>query len=154
MRWAGKRENAETCGPCAAAMIHNAKIDRPLPESHVRATARSVEKYRARWAARGWHKPAWIAKQVALGRVGGVMSGEAKRERGVNGPKRRSATAGSNEALKPWAAEGMSRRWWYELRRRDRALKATSVKGLSSSPSPAQGPGVALASPESRSLAS
>ena len=136
MRWAGRRENAETA-VLVAAMIHNAKIDRPLPESHVRATARSVERYRARWAARGWHKPAWIAKQVALGRVGGVKSGEAKRERGVNGPKRRSATAGSNEALKPWAAEGMSRRWWYELRRRDRALIATSVMGLSSSPAPA-----------------
>ena len=52
-----------------------------LPISEVRATAKSVERYRSQWEARGWHRPRWIARQAAWGRLGGVMSGEARSER-------------------------------------------------------------------------
>ena len=56
MRWAGRRANA--CLPVLPA-LHTVNQDfaHPLPLSEVQATARSIEKYRKRWASRGWHSP-------------------------------------------------------------------------------------------------
>ena len=70
VRWAGKRANAHL-PVLPALMIVNQDFAHPLPLSEVRATARSIEKYRARWAALGWHCPRWIARQAARGRKGG-----------------------------------------------------------------------------------
>ena len=102
MRWAGRRENAHL--PVLTALIvANQKLDPyPLPDSEIAATARKIEAYRKRWSARGWHCPTWIARQSARG----VKSGKVRR-------------AGSNEALKPWEAEGIGRTMWYRRRARD-----------------------------------
>ena len=104
MRWAGRRANADL--PVLAALLTaNQEFDYPLPLSEVQATARSIEKYRKRWAARGWHCPRWIARQAACGRKGGrPRLYELGRE--------------------PWTLEGVSRATWY--RRRGRETKANT----------------------------
>ena len=101
MRWAGRRANADL-PVLAALMVVNQEFDHPLPLSEVQATAHSIEKYRKRWAARGWHCPRWIARQAARGRKGGrPRLYEPGRE--------------------PWTLAGVSRRTWY--RRRKAALE-------------------------------
>ena len=116
MRWAGRQANASL--PVLPALhVANQDFAHPLPRSEVQATARSIEKYRKRWAARGWHTPAWMTLQKDRGRVGGLKSGQSKRERGVHGPKRKSAAEASNEVTRPWEAEGISRRTWYRRAR-------------------------------------
>ena len=108
MRWAGKRTNMEL-EVLPALMVANQQFTHPLPLSEVQATARSIEKYRARWAARGGHSRRWKEKQSARGR----RSGEVRR-------------VGSAEATRPWEAEGISRRTWY---RRRAAERAASTEG-------------------------
>ena len=101
-RWAGRKANANLA-PLAALLVVNQDFAHPLPLSEVRATARSIEKYRSRWAARGWHTPRWIARQAARGRA----SGEARRK-------------DCFEATRPWEAAGVSRRTWYRRRKAER----------------------------------
>ena len=98
LRWAARREN-EAVSVLSAAMIINQQFTVALPQSEVSATARSVEKYRKQWAARGWHSPRWLAKQSSRGKA----SGKARRQ-------------GSVEETKPWELEGISRAWWYRKR--------------------------------------
>ena len=98
MEWAGKSANA-ALPLFSALVVANQEFSHQLPPSEVRATARSIEKYRKRWAARGCHCPRWLAKQAARGRA----SGRARFE-------------GSNEQRKPWEAEDVSRRTWYRRR--------------------------------------
>lgn len=101
MAWAGRRENADI-PVLSAALVRNQHFNHPLPESEVAATARSVERYCARWAARGWHCPQWIARQAARGRKGGrPRLYEPERE--------------------PWTLEGISRATWYRRRRETKA---------------------------------
>ena len=90
--------------------------DKPLlPLAEVRAIAKSVERYREQWQRDG-HKPAWIERQRRRGHKG---KGIAKR-----GPINRSLfETVTNEQARPWEAEGISRRWWYELRRRKRSAQ-------------------------------
>ena len=110
LKWAGQDRNS-AFDVLPAVMILNAELADPLPLSEVRAIARSVERYRARWAANGWDKPGWLRKQAWRGRRGGLKPS--------NGPIRQSAQQDrTNEAVKPWADDGISRRWWYEKRRR------------------------------------
>ena len=114
LRWAGQDRNS-SYDVLPAVMILNAELAEPLPLSEIRAIARSVEKYRARWAANAWHKPAWLRKQAWRGRRGGLKGGLKP----SNGPVRQSAQQDvTNEAAKPWDDDGISRRWWYEKRRR------------------------------------
>ena len=75
MLWAGYKANAETPVLREARRLNT--FDHPLPYSEIRATARSVEKYRERWKAHGWHCPAWIERQRLRGRA----SGKARRKR-------------------------------------------------------------------------
>ena len=112
MAWAGRPENATTA-VLTAATIRNQKFDTPLSAAEVSATAKSVERYRAGWSAHGWHTPKWIARQARRGRLGGLKSaGKPKR-----GSKNASASPDvTNEATKPWEAEGISRRTWYSRR--------------------------------------
>ena len=51
----------------------NQEYSSPLPYAEVRATWRSVCRYRARWRVRG-HQQAWLWKQASLGRKGGLAS--------------------------------------------------------------------------------
>ena len=105
MRWAGKRANADL--PVLPALLTvNQEFEHPLPMSEVQATARSVEKYRARWKARGWHCPRWLARQAARS---AKQTGKAR--------KASASHEGSNEALRPWEADRVSRRTWYRRRR-------------------------------------
>ena len=98
MQWAGREANA-ALPVLPALMLLNQNFTPPLPPSEVEAAAKSIEKYRKRWAAHGWHCPRWLAKQAARGRA----SGRARFE-------------GSNEQRKPWESEGVSRRTWYRRR--------------------------------------
>ena len=114
LRWAGKRANA-TLPVLAALHAINAEVAAmhgkpPLPDAEVGDIARSIERYRERWARDGWHCPRWIARQAARGKA----SGRARRE-------------GSNEALRPWEAEGVSRRTWYRQRAQERGTGTNTV---------------------------
>ena len=105
MRWAGRQTNQ---GLPVLPALHTVNQDfaHPLPLSEVQATARSIERYRKRWAARGWHCPRWIARQAARS---AKQTGRAR--------KRSASPNGSNEALRPWGAEGVSRATWYRRRK-------------------------------------
>ena len=105
IRWAGRRANVDL-PLLPALMIVNQDFAHALPMSEVHATARSIEKYRRRWAARGWHCPHWIARQAARS---AKQTGRAR--------KRSASPDGSNESLKPWEAKGVSRRTWYRRRK-------------------------------------
>lgn len=110
MRWAGRRANAGL-PVLPALMVVNQEFAHPLPLHEVQATATQIEKYRRRWAARGWHCPRWIARQAARGRKGGrPRLYEPGRE--------------------PWTQAGVSRATWY--RRRKRETKANTGKRVAS----------------------
>ena len=127
LKWAGRQANADTAA-FTALHIANQGLDPRLDDPEIVAMARSIERYRARWAAHGWHSPRWIAKQAARGKAGGIKSGASKRAQGVQGPLRQSSEPGSNEELKPWEAEGISRRTWYRRRAKCVALIANTDK--------------------------
>ena len=78
MKWAGRSANRNLPVLDAAVEV-NGEFHTPLPWPEVRDTARSVERYRARWAAHGWHRPDWLARQTQRGRRGGVASGRTRR---------------------------------------------------------------------------
>ena len=99
MAWAGRKANARL-DVLAALLIVNQRFAHSLPLSEVRTTARSIEKYRERWTARGWHAPHWLAKLASERVRGGIQSGIVRR-------------AGSIEERQPWEAEDISRRTWF-----------------------------------------
>ena len=104
MRWAGRRVNADL-PVLPVLMVVNQDFSHPLPSSEVHATAKQIEKYRRRWAAHGWHRPRWLSRQAARGRMGGrPRLYEPGRE--------------------PWTLAGVSRATWY--RRRERETKANT----------------------------
>ena len=105
MRWAGRQANA-SLPVLPALLVANQDFAHPLPPCEVQAAARSIEKYRKRWASRGWHCPRWLSRQAARS---AKQKGKARRAS--------ASREGSNEALKPWLAGGMSRRTWYRRRR-------------------------------------
>lgn len=76
-------------------------FETPLPESEVRATAKSV----ARYTHRHFSAASFSAWQAAQGRKGGVRSGEVRR-------------AGSEAEKQPWAALGISRATYYRRKQR------------------------------------
>ena len=98
MVWAGQKRNASV-GVLSAAHVRNLAFAHPLSDAEVAGIARSVERYRARWAARGWHSRLFLARQAARGR---------KSKRGMLSQER------------PWEAEGVSRATWYRRRKRVR----------------------------------
>ena len=117
MVWAGREANARL-DVLPALLIVNQRFAHPLPLSEVRATARSIEKYRDQWTARGWHAPRWLARQAARGHRGGIQSGAARR---VGSPLEHDP--------KPWETEGISRRtWFYRQAQARMALKANTEK--------------------------
>ena len=102
MAWAGQKVNADLPA-LAAAHVRNGEFEHPLSAAEVAATARSVERYRARWAVRGWHSRRFIARQTKRG---------AKSKRGPDPNSARSQ--------KPWEAAGVSRATWYRRRKAER----------------------------------
>ena len=76
MTWAGRPANRFESILVQAHGV-NAEFATPLPCHEVKATVKSVSKYRRRWEANGWHSPRWIQKQAARGRA----SGKARRDR-------------------------------------------------------------------------
>ncbi|MYD93092.1 MAG: hypothetical protein F4Y02_05240 [Chloroflexi bacterium] len=52
----------------------NAIFTCPLPAQEVRHVVASVLRYRARWAASGWHQASFLAKQARRGAAGGRVS--------------------------------------------------------------------------------
>ena len=131
LRWAGREANA---GLAVLPALHavNAEVAAlhgkpPLPDAEVAGIARSIERYRERWARQG-HKPSWLARQAARGRKGGrPRLYEPGRE--------------------PWVLEGISRASWYRRRRETKANTDIPPLGGPCSPPPSS-------LPEPRSLAS
>ena len=116
LKWAGEDRN-RAYDVLACVMALNAKLEVPLSLSEVRGIAKPVEKYRARWAANGWHKPAWLRKQAWRGQRGGLKGGRSGGLKPSNGPIRQSVQPDvTNEQAEPWADEGISRRTWYRKR--------------------------------------
>lgn len=76
MQWAGREANRFE-SILAEAQAINGEFEHPLPMQEVKATAKSVAKYRKKWERRGWHSPRWIRKQSAMGK----RSGKARRKR-------------------------------------------------------------------------
>ena len=113
MAWAGREANARL-DVFAALLIVNQRFAHPLPLSEVRTTARSIDKYRERWTARGWHAPRWLARQAGRGQ----RSGAVRR-------------VGSLAERQPWEAEGISRAWWYRKRQRSALEVHTDKRGES-----------------------
>lgn len=72
------------------------EFESPLPDSEVRATAKSVAKY----TSQNFSEAGFSAWQSAQGRKGGVKSGEVRRK-------------GSEAEQEPWVALGISRRTYY-----------------------------------------
>ena len=81
----------------------NREFSVPLADAEVRGVWRSVCRYRARWRVQG-HQQAWLFRQAARGRKGGLIGGVR------SGVVRR---AGSLTERQPWADLGVSRRTWY-----------------------------------------
>ena len=79
MRWAGCEVNADRPVLGEAVAINATFEPDLLPYSEIRATAKSVERYRAAWAANGWHSPSWLALQSLRGHRGGIRSGKVRR---------------------------------------------------------------------------
>ena len=94
------------------ALERNRGMRCPLDKGEVLGIVESVCRYRARWRAQG-HTDAWLAKQATVGRRGGLAGKGRARAASLFDDM-------SNEALKPWAAAGCSRAWWYRKRQRAR----------------------------------
>ena len=58
----------------------NSEFDPHLPDGEVRGVWRSVCRYRARWRGQG-HQQAWLWRQAARGKRGGVASGVARKSK-------------------------------------------------------------------------
>ena len=107
----------------------------PLPDSEVAGIARSVERYRRKWEQQG-HRSAWLARQAARS---AKQTGKAR--------KRSVSPEGSNEVLRPWAAEGVSRATWYRRRKVGRETVPNTDNG-------GQGPTLDLGTDDDRKHAS
>ena len=89
MKWAGREENSEL--PVLPALHSiNAPIGAeigtgPLPDWELAAIAKSIERYRARWARDGWHKPGYIESKRGRWQAGrrGQRQGAASGGRGT-----------------------------------------------------------------------
>ena len=112
LKWAGSPSNLGLPVLPAALSIYRDIVD-AFPGSgtaftgaEVAGIARSVERYRAMWKARGQFGAAGEVERSAWGRRWGIQSGAA----------RRKGTPLEHDR-EPWKAAGMSRRTWYRERR-------------------------------------
>ena len=100
MKWAGSPANIGR-EVVAVARATNDGLDVPLGDSEVAGLAKSVERYRRSWIAKGRFYTE--AEREAWGCALGLRSGLARRK-------------GSNEELRLWEAEGIHRAMWYRRR--------------------------------------
>ena len=110
MKWAGSPANLGV-PVLTALMAINAEVagkhgKPPLDAGEVSGIARSVERYRSGWIARGQFSKVGDLERAAWGRERGVRSGESRRK-----------DTPLEHDREPWKAEGMSRTVWYEKRR-------------------------------------
>ena len=71
----------------AAAAAEIAWADRRhdrLTDNEIRGVVRSVNRYRARWRARGWHDPRWLARQGSLALRGNAASLTVRRGKALD----------------------------------------------------------------------
>jgi len=73
--------------------------------AELRGVVRSVLRYRAGWAARGWHRPDFRERQARRGKASGLA---------------RFWAPACVERERPWEAEGVHRATWYRRRARAR----------------------------------
>lgn len=105
--WAGRRSNAELPVVDELLAWNAAHNSPPLGRSEVEATARSIERYRARWRAAGWITEKFAGRQAARGRA----SGRARRDRNVGRDDQVLAAAAAGESITVIAdRHGLSRR--------------------------------------------
>lgn len=105
MRETGKKRNwGKPVLPLAIAMADGIRRtldgDHPFTDREVRDTAASVERYQSRNLETGKTQAGYKAILSALGRRGGLKSGQVRRR-------------GSVTESQPWQAEGVSRATWY-----------------------------------------
>ena len=101
MRWAGQPVN-EGFEVLPAALAVNAGLSDPLPEREVVGIARSVERYRAMWRARGQFDTRGDRQRSLWGRKRGIASGAARR-----------AGTPLEDDRQPWERYGVSRATYY-----------------------------------------
>ena len=110
MKWAGSPDNLNF--PVLPALMSiNAEVarkhgKRPLDAGEVAGISRSVERYRAKWIARGQFLEVGDLERSAWGQVRGLKSGQA----------RRKGTPLEHDR-EPWKEAGLSRRSWYRKQR-------------------------------------
>ena len=105
--WAGRRSNVELPVVDELLAWNAAHNSPPLGRSEVEATARSVERYRARWRAAGWITPEFAGRQAARGRA----AGRARRDHNVGRDDQIMAAAAAGESTTVIAERhGLSRR--------------------------------------------
>ena len=105
--WAGRRSNAELPVLDELLAWNDAHNSPPLGRSEVEATARSVERYRAKWRAAGWITQEFAGRQAARGRA----AGRARRDRNVGRDDQIMAAAAAGESTTVIAERhGLSRR--------------------------------------------
>jgi hypothetical protein len=75
----------------------------PLPYSEIKATAKSIAKYC--WKRDGYHYHEFIHRQAIKGSKGGKVS-------------KRKPDPTSEQSLKPWEELGISRRTYYDDKKR------------------------------------
>ena len=80
LKWAGEMANAGLDVMPVLQSI-NSEYDNPLPQSELKTICKSVERYRARWQAQGWHSQTFLDKQRARGRASGKARRNARQER-------------------------------------------------------------------------
>ena len=103
----------------ALANAYNDAFTSPMDAGEVRGILRSVLRYRSRWREQG-HQQAWLWKQAARGRKGGLIGG---RKAGMaSGVVRRTGTPLEHDRA-PWESAGVSRATWYRARETERPIQ-------------------------------
>ena len=124
-----------------AAARMNARFPSPLSGREVAHVVAHVERYRAGWEARGWHRPSWLARQAARGRKG-ASKGASKAGK-ASGAARRARTAERDRAIAEAIEGGASyraaaRRFGVDVETAFRAARSVAAcgKALGERPTP------------------
>ena len=115
LQWAGRLVNADADIERAYLELA-ARFGASPTGGDVRAAVRGIERYRAQWAAAGWHSRRFRERQSARGR----RSGDVRRERVAERDARIRAAAAAGQPVRSIAElEGISRSQTYRVLARD-----------------------------------